>query len=257
MTGTLLLANALFILACGVIGLRLLLLSRRTHALPEFYLGLGLTCMVAAFAALGASGLGRETAGDVNLALTAVGMALLWLSITSQVAFTWKTFRADSAWAELLVMSIGAVEAVAVGGLLYALGAAERATPSFEAARDWTSILRLPMLLGYAWAGVEAWHQLRRARRRDALGLGDPIVTNRFLLWASMSFCALAGSAVSMGLHLAGKGPLADPLAAGVLALAGAGAGVLLWLAFLPPAWYSRFISQRAARVGASPAGAR
>jgi hypothetical protein len=39
------------------------------------------------------------------------------------------------------------------------------------------------MLAPFVWAGVEGFAQYVQARRRVRLGLCDPIVCNRFLLW--------------------------------------------------------------------------
>jgi hypothetical protein len=252
MGGTVLLvaaANGLFALACGTVGVRLLLLARRSHQLPELYLGLGFCCMVAAVGVLGASGLGRETVGEVDLLLLAVGLALLWFSITAQAAFTWKTFRSSCGWAEILVLSIGAAEALVVGGVLHSLGSAERSVSNFEAAHSWLALLRLPLGASYLWTCVEALLEYGMARRRQHLGLGDPVVTNRLLLWALTSSTGVFSIFLGTTLHLAGKGPFADPVAAGCMAMGGFVAASLLWLAFIPPARYERWISARAARA--------
>lgn len=240
-------ANLLFVVACGTVGVRLLLLSRRTQEQPEFYLGLGFCCLVLGLPILGLSGLGRLAAGDLNLFGIALGMALLWLGITTQSAFTWKAFRPEAAWGEAIVLGIGAAEAVIVGGALDALGAAASETPSFEAARTWMFWLRIPLLVAYGWSALESLHQHVLARRRGRLGIGDPVVTNRLLVWGMAAVVGFVSVVASSAMHLRGQGPLADPLAAATLAVTGFAGAVLLYLAFLPPLWYLRMIARRGA----------
>ena len=87
-------------------------------------------------------------------------------------------------------------------------------------------------------------------QRRAAIGLGDPVIANRLLLWCLTCVCTIANMAVSCALQLAGMFPTADPVAAAALAFGSSVATALLYLVFLPPERYLRFIENRAvARV--------
>ncbi len=238
-------ANALFVVACGTVSVRLLMLSRRTQQLPEFYLGAGFSCMVVSLPFMGLSGLGRATAGDVDLLLLAVGLLLFWLAVSTQAAFTWTAFRPRAAWAENLVLGIGATQAVLTGGALYALGAAPPDTPSFDAAFHWMQFLRVPIGVVYLWTSIESWLQYAMARRRNRIGLGDPVTTDRILLWAINSLLGVVTVVVSTLLHLDSRGPFADPRAAIALGVSGLIGAFVLYLAFMPPAWYLRRVHAR------------
>lgn len=244
-------AHGLFALACGTVGVRLLLKFRRTHGLPEFYLGTGFCCMVASIGFLGASGLGRLPAGEVELVSLSVGLVLVWLAIFTQATFTWTVFRPHSAWAENAVLAIGACEAVIVGGALHALGGADPDVPSFEAVWLWMLLLRQPLAVVYAWTSAEAFIHWDMARRRERLGIGDSVVTNRFALWGWTGMVAWWTTGASTLTHLQGRGPFADPRAAAFLGLGGLAGAVLLYLAFLPPRWYVERVKARASRQAA------
>jgi hypothetical protein len=239
-------ANALFVIACGIVSIRLLVLSRRTQQLPEFYLGAGFSAMVVSIPLMGISGLGRLSAGEIDFLTLALGLLLLWLSISTQAAFTWTAFRPRSSWAEHAVMTIAASEAVIVAGALHALGSAPHATPSFEAVYDWMFHLRIPLGIVYAWTMLESLQQYRMARRRNRIGLGDAVTTNRLLLWTLNSAVGVFTVTLSALLHLQKKGPFADPHAAAALGAAGLTGATLLYAAFMPPDWYLRWVRAQA-----------
>ena len=99
--------------------------------------------------------------------------------------------------------------------------------------------------LSFLWTALESLTYHRMLRRRLALGLADPVVVNRFLLWA-LSGLALVALCGGIGASiLAGYAPLRDgpPL----LCIGGASvvASVTWYLAFLPPAGYVRFLRRR------------
>ena len=98
------------------------------------------------------------------------------------------------------------------------------------------------VVLAFAWGGFEALRYFFLLRRRQALGLADPVVTNRFLLWAIADWTAvvLCGSVASF--LLAGKAVLIDPLALCTIALAGTVMSVTWYLTFFPPAAYLRYV---------------
>ena len=84
----------------------------------------------------------------------------------------------------------------------------------------------------------------RRMRRRAALGLGDPLVTNRFGLWALASATGVVCLLTSVPpLYLpAGSALLLADLV--VFGAAGVATASLYWLAFFPPARYRSWASR-------------
>lgn len=240
------LGNGLFALAGGVVGVRLLLLARRTEGLPEGLLGFGFLGLVVAIPLVGIAGMGRATVAELQFELVVAGMLLLWAAAACQTAFTWLTFRPRAGWAKALVIGLAAGEACIVAGVFHAFLMAPGDVHSFAAAGSWTFWIRVPLLVNYGWTAVESLLQYRMARRRAALGLGSAVVRNRFLLFGMVGLSAAATTAVSSVLHLQGMAPTAHPLAAAVMATGGSTAAVLLYLAFMPPRAYRRFLARRA-----------
>jgi hypothetical protein len=76
------------------------------------------------------------------------------------------------------------------------------------------------------------------ALRRMALGLADPVVTNRFLLWGLFGLMATGINVASAAGVVLGADPTHSPLVLVPMGLLGAGAALAKYLAFFPPAWY-------------------
>lgn len=240
-------SQLVFALACGSIGIRLLLIYRRSRRVPELLLGGSLLAIITCVPALAVSGLGRGVVGTLRFTPLLLGLALFWLSTLSMSAFTWRTFRPETRWGGLLVAAVGAAQLAAMIGALLGLAAAPEDVPSIEAARGWFVAVRVPSILNFAWTGSEAFRQWRMARRRLALGIGDSVVTNRFALWCAVGGFTTANNLVSTLLQAQGIGPVAHPVGAAVVALSGLVSSALLWLVFMPPARYQAWVIRRAA----------
>ena len=94
----------------------------------------------------------------------------------------------------------------------------------------------------FAWIGFESLRYHGLLRRRIALGLTSPLMAHRFLLWGFSGAMATFSYLIYLGFELAGSalGEAALPtLLVGALGLA---TGAATWLAFLPPAFYRRWI---------------
>jgi hypothetical protein len=218
------------IVACAVVGMRLLALARRTREIPELAFG-------SAFLLLGVVGYPLSIAAraaDREVAL-AVALATQNLACLAIYLGTWRTFRPQASWAPCLfaaavlacvaslagqALSVGGFSAHGGGGWYY-LGFAARAG-------------------SFAWAAVESLTYWRRLRRRLVLGLADPVVTDRLRLWSISTLSITA----AFGLFLWGRVSTAN-VAESPLVLAGTSlvsivGGVSMWLAFFPPARYVR-----------------
>ena len=98
--------------------------------------------------------------------------------------------------------------------------------------------------LAFGWPAAESLAYHAKLRRRRALGLADPIVVNRFLLWGIACATSLFISLVNAAAALLGLGIFYQP-AMVTSALLGVMNSVLLILSFLPPVPYLRFIRRR------------
>jgi hypothetical protein len=220
--------------ACMVIGGRLLRLAGRTREAPELFLG-------GAFLLLGAVGyplsivarggtFGEHSAWALLAALGAQDLACICMIVA-----TWRTFHADRVglWAvcgaSLAAVSgsliAGAVTGSPDAGFAYYVGFAVR-------------------MGSFTWAAFESLAYYRRLRRRQRIGLGDPVVLDRFRLWTISTFSIVAGFAVFLGARLLGGNVGTSAVVLLATSAVGVVGGTSMWLAFFPPAGYLR-------RVGA------
>jgi len=235
-----------FVLVSLVLGLRLLALSRRTRQLPELTMGLCLLLM---------GGLGYPFA-IVGRAVTALpndvrGLALGSAALCNTIGFaalsifTWRVFRPASIAAELSAT-------LAVVGLLVLLPAEAVWPGLIESALSAEPYPGLPgylrVLMGLAlliWASLEAAVFARKLRRRLVLGLADAVVADRVRLWTIAISGAALSTATSVVLSSQGIDLASSSLGAGIIGVLGLVSAVCAWLAFLPPARYTRWVRER------------
>jgi len=227
-----LLGFAAFTLVSFAVGFRLLWLGHRTGGVPElaiggsFVLGGGvagvLGVVVPAFA-------GLESAATAPSLL--ISSLALQLGVSLLGYFTWYVFRRGESWAAALL-------GVCVAGLtLSFLG--QLATSDFDPRQsgpfEWAGLFFRVVV--YAWGLTESTREYVAAKRRCAIGLADPLVANRFLLWA-------VGLGAILAVWLYSAMQMATGRTAGfdfvVIALLGFTCAGALWLAFFPPDSYRR-----------------
>ena len=239
----------LFAIVSGLLLLlaaRLLRSSRRSGGRPEWWLGLafgavGATVWLIPFAAR--EGMAPEAAKTAALAAQ-LGISA---SIAGLARFTWLVFRPTSGAAGLLAGAL--IAANLAGGA--ALVATRTAVP--------VGALGLAVLSCRAavmfWLFAESAHYARAMQLRLRLGLAEPLVANRFVLWSIWTGALAFVPAFVLALRISGLidepvpgQPLPVALRA-VFAALGAGLAVALaacWLAFYPTAWYRSWIERRA-----------
>jgi hypothetical protein len=231
----------------AVIGVRLLGIARRTRELPEAMLGM-------AFLLLGGFGYPLTTAArrglfggeEANAAAMAIGLLAQDVACFGVVLMTARTFRAGEAWARGVVWAAAAIFTASLVGQALT----DRFAPHSMSASYWAGLLL--RTAAFAWACAEACRQYARARRRLRLGLVDPLVANRFLLFALGMGGVLCAFLAFVAGSLVSPRPAELPWVLALTGCFGVLTAIPTWLAFLPPAAYRRRVRARAAAARAS-----
>jgi hypothetical protein len=215
-----------FVLTSLVVGVRLLLLWRRTHETPELAIGVTLTAggfsFGLAIAALSLPELPRFAAALIE---TIAGFSAHLASAALALALR-HIFRPGERWARTLQISL--TVALAGAFLLRLVDPLAFPPPAF--------VFWPYTLLGagiYAWSVVEAFRCYQETAQRERLGLAEPGVARRFLLWAVAGAAALGIFLLAMVERALQAGAM-SPLSIMVMSLLGLVAAVGLSLAFFP-----------------------
>ena len=245
-----LVSTTAFCLFCLAIGVRLVLLSRRNGGRPELLLGLGLGLTGGlGYGILIAVSLAQTVLGAApSLALTASGLlgkAIHDVGVLAMLGFILTVFRPSEAWARTLAGVMAAVLVVGYFGNALTGGFAESRPQGFWYWLGFSAIGTYPM-----WAAAEAFRYHGLMSKRMALGLADPVVVNRFLLWGIASLFSVA-AIWTISLPAILDLPLQEqirlaPLSMSVTGVWGIGAISSYWLTFFPPAWYRARIAAAA-----------
>lgn len=227
----------------AVVGLRLLALAARTRKLPE--LGFGLT-----FVLLGGVGFPLSVVARGELApspeaagtLLVAGFAAQNAGCLALFAVTWRVFRPES---RLAAAAVALAAAAFVASLV-----GHGATVGFHGGVDespWYYVGFAARGLAFAWAAFESGRYVRLLGRREALGLGNPVVRDRFRLWCLASCTIVATFLVVLAGRLTTGNPVESPWVLGTTSVGGLVVAIALWLAFLPPRAYRERVAARAA----------
>lgn len=228
-----------FLTVSVVVGARLLLLARRTRKLPELAIGLN-------FLLAGAVGYALLLAAESMRVLPApwdgrasfAGVTAISIGAGFVALFSRAVFRPNSLAAGFAVLVLFAWLALGVFGswMLHILGID-------GGLGGWLGRWgpNLGLLAAYGWAGFEPLRFHLLMRRRMRIGMGDPLVANRLLLWGIGTVAIAVVAAIHLVAQLFGRFELPQSWI-GVVSLAVLTAGVAEWLAFFPPrAWRERF----------------
>jgi hypothetical protein len=233
-----------FALVSLVIGVRLLLLWRRTRKLPELLIGLSFLFEAVLTNILNllekfSSRFPPGWHGPIHVGVVVSGCAAaVCLAIGA-----WRIFRPRDAWARNLV--IVCVVALAAYSLDSSFPHGRVYGPR-NLAWWWLGIVFRAG--AHAWMGLEAFLYSRMMQRRVRLGLGDPVVADRMWLWSLGGLATtLLWLAAGVARTLGGAAGLQHPLTLEFIAAMGLVASVTNWLVFLPPQAYVRRIERRAA----------
>jgi hypothetical protein len=228
----------LFVAVCSLVGLRVLLLARRTRGVPELLMGSGMVLIAAlGYPATLLAGFGGP-AGEVILPLYVAGSFLTQLGVALIYAFTWQVFRPASGWARGLVAAGSAVMLASLVATATAIARAEPSAPSYLVANAWLAVGLVGYTTGFLWTAVEGLVHYRAALRRLSFGLADPVVANRFLLWGVFGLLAVGINCASAVGNWMGIDPSHSPVVLVPMGVLGALASIAMYLAFFPPARY-------------------
>lgn len=228
-----------------LVGVRLLLLARRTRALPEALVGASMLLLSGVSWPLTLTATLVEGLPSALMRAAWVGAGLAMSFGWSGVyVFTWQVFRPGPGWGRnLATLGIGLQLA---GGFAWAI---RSLTLPDAAGLGRGSPIGAAVLIGaevvYVWTTLEALRYRALLVRRIPLGLADPLVADRFGLWAwtcSFAFVSLVPSVLA-NLRGGDANSVASQLTVGVFGLL---CSVALYFAFLPPAAYARFVLEKA-----------
>lgn len=239
---------AIYTVASGVVGVKLLMRSHKSHGIPELLIGLAYVaapavgypvCVLAPMLADRA----------VAIPLYVFGETSLIFGCCCYLFFTAKVFRPTATWA-MLCAAVGSLILVAAGSQIvwsYLVST----SPAENVARARIGLTPMVAVLGlyYVWTAFEGFRYYGMMKKRMALGLADALVTNRFLLWALCGLVSLTWNTVSAvcliaGVDLRSTVPLLSTSAGGFANT------ILIVLIFMPPAAYTRWV-MRPGRSGA------
>jgi hypothetical protein len=218
---------------------RLLRLNRRTGERPELQLGIYFAFTGQWYLVFNAPYfLGIEALPPL------VEHGVEWVyavGIIPYLLFIRAAFRPNSAWATALVivcallLFVGAAAASLGGGFSNSLD-----DPNYLI--EWVGYT-VPCV----WLCVEGAISHAAAKKRVRIGLCEPTVANRYLLFACFGFCQTAACAADLiwayGNSTAG---VASSFANGLLGATEFASVAVLWLAFFPPLVYRRWVDARA-----------
>jgi hypothetical protein len=229
------------VLANAVVGARLLARARRSRQIPELALG-------SSFVLMGALGYPLAVAARRGLAgsdaaagwLLAGALGAQDLGCLGIFVVTWRVFRPESRTAACAVAAAAALFAASLLG--------HAVTPGFSGARDggaWYYLGLATRAAGFGWAALESLRYHALLRRRLALGLADPVVTDRFRLWGIATSAIVAGFAIFGFGRLSGGNVAESAPVLAATSLTCLVSGSAIWLAFFPPAAYARRVAAR------------
>jgi hypothetical protein len=159
--------------------------------------------------------------------------------------FTWRAFRPDAGWARVATCAGIVVAGIASWGTVSVAPEAPGASALPPQVRPYVSLMILVWGGVFLWTGLESVRFHAMMRRRLAIGVGDPMVCNRFLLWAIWGLGCFALDLVNLGCNLAGLDLSRHPAPLLTISAATSLSSAIWYLAFFAPDGYERLVSDR------------
>jgi hypothetical protein len=226
-----------------LVAIRLFLVARRTRGAPEIAMGVYQGLIVSAIVVYTVVLRGAETLDPTLIfRLVVVANLLIAAGVVALSIGIMRIYRPTEGWATALCFAL--IAWVLAGWAWSSVG---ETLPTTVVATPANAFFVTGRATVYLWGAFEGIRYHRMMRRRAALGLGDPVIAHRILLWGlfSLTMGTLAVASISAGWALGDAyatwmpGRFITP----VMSLV---ASVLLWLGFFPPAAYERFVARHA-----------
>lgn len=239
-----------YVVVSAVLGVRLLRRGRADGGVPELWLGVALLGMggFGYLAMLIPAAIGPDVQTAPLLTLSAIGRLMMDGGMLAMLGFTFAVFRPAGRWARAVAAGLAVLTCGGVAGMF---AAGDWWGKDVHSTAYWVEVVGAQGVLG--WAALEAWIFRRQLVRRRALGLGEPEVANRALLWAGFGaaqFTLMVLVTLATVLYDA-TGRIFVGLDAAI-ATCGLASGLCLWLAFWPPEAYRRWAASPAVADPAS-----
>ena len=189
--------------------------------------------------------------GALHKGLLGVALFAVSCGASAKFVFNWRVYHPHGAVAR----GIAIAAAAALLGTFVWLGVGHAFVAPGPLAPS--SLSRSALQIGcLLWGAGESFAYWTKMRRRVRLGLADPVVCNRFLMWAIGAFAAGWGTAVGLIAQIVtGAATLDGGWVMVSSSIHGLIAAIAIALAFIPPGFYLRFIRTRASRLEALAAG--
>ena len=236
----------------GLVGWRIQKLARATGGAPERWVAL---CLIAICAIAYPMFLVGQIIppGALRVVLLSLGVAFAHVGVGAIFLFTWSAFRPEARWIRFPIGAAFTTMAMHWIGVSWVLwGMRDAAASLADASAFWTLYTTVVSGVGFAWTGAEALRYWPLLRRRQALGLTDALVTNRVLLWGLVGLSSTIINVNNVFATMRGINTVTDPGTALVTATLGCFNALALFLAFLPPAGYARWVRGGAAAAPAA-----
>jgi hypothetical protein len=180
---------------------------------------------------------------ELQFLLIAIGIGSAHVGVACIFIFTRLVFRPDVPWLRWAVRALITMMMIVWPLGLLLVNWPLRASPeeAVIAGLPYAVASNVLVGIGMAWSAVEAIKQWSLSRKRARIGLADPLVANRMLLWGVFTGGSVVTSLVSAVDGLLGFDPGQHAPSIVVVSAIGIASTVALWLAFLPPqAWVRR-----------------
>jgi len=230
-----------------IVAFRLLGHWRRIRQTPELLLALALLCSASIGYPLIVLAAGAPELGPwVNQ----LGLAAFQVGVSLYAHFNARVFRPGVAWASAFASLCTHVFAVVLAVVVYVPFVVDSPEAVEQHVRPLAVLNQCTLVAISLWVALEGGLYHSRLRKRSALGLAEPLIVNRFLLWTIQGVLSLANMLVALCIMLTGQNVVASTLSIALTSLGGLAGAVLTVLIFMPPAWYLR----RFAPAGPAPA---
>jgi hypothetical protein len=226
------------------VAIRLFVAALRTRGAPELAMGLYQGLIVTAiglYTYLGAVSATVEPAHVFDVVVTA--NLLIALGVVALSVGVMRIYRASETWARWLCSAL--VVWVLAGWGWSSMG---ETLPTTVAATIPNAFFVSGRSAVYLWGAYEGIRYASMLRRRAALGLGDPVIAHRILMWGlfSLTMGTLAIVSLAVGYALGStEGFNAWTPARFITPTLSLIASILLGLGFFPPVAYQRFVARR------------